>query len=277
MGQSITQETQDRHGGGSFVKLLFVEDEYYTRNGILQSIDWAGLGIDQVESASNGQAGMDMLRIEPDILLTDIRMPYVTGLDIAKQLKSNDPESEIIIMSSYSDKEYLFTAISLSAVSYIEKPVRVEELTSALRQAIHRRKQSLLLRKMQPSIPLTALPDQDAAGLRHSTRMALQLIREHYQDEQFNVNTIAEALHLTADHLTSSFKDDTGRTIKRVITDVRLEAARYLLLTTNLSMGEIAHKAGYDNANYFSKVFRQTTGVTPNEYRAQHKKAEAAP
>lgn len=259
------------------MKLLFVEDEYYTRTGILQSIDWKALGIDQVESASNGKAGMDMLRIGPDILLTDIRMPYVTGLEIAKQLKSNDPDSEVIIMSSYSDKEYLFTAISLSAVSYIEKPVRIDELTSALRQAIHRRKQSFLLRKIQTSIPLNSLPDQDAAGFRHSTRMALQLIREHYHEEQFNVNTIAEELHLTADHLTSSFKDDTGRTIKRMITDVRLEAAQHYLSTTNLSMGDIAHKIGYDNANYFSKVFRQMSGITPNEYRTQHKKAEAAP
>ena len=253
------------------MKLLFVEDEFYTRNGILQSIDWAALGIDQVESASNGQEGLKLLKLHPDILLTDIRMPYVTGLDIAKQLKKDDPDSEIIIMSSYSDKEYLFMAISLSAVSYIEKPVRLEELTKALEQAIHRRRQSLRLRSMSQGPSLTSLPDEQAAGYRHATRMALQLIRQRYQDEGFNVNTLAEELHLTADHLTSAFKEDTGRTVKRVLTDVRLEAARQLLAGTNLNVGQIAHQVGYDNANYFSKVFRQETGITPNEYRMQQK------
>lgn len=259
------------------MKLLFVEDEYYTRNGILQSIDWAGLGIDQVKSASNGQEGLKKLCLRPDILLTDIRMPYVTGLDIARQLKLDDPDSEIIIMSSYSDKEYLFTAISLSAVSYIEKPVRLEELTQALRQAIHRRKQSLLLRSLRQGPNLTTLPDAEAEGYRHCTRMALQLIRQRYQEEGFNVNTLAEELHLTADHLSAAFKEDVGRTVKRVLTDVRLETARHLLTTTNLNVGEIAHKVGYDNANYFSKVFRQETSVTPNEYRTQQVLQEDAP
>ena len=89
------------------MKLLFVEDEYYTRCGILQSVDWASLGIDEVESASNGQEGLQKLSVHPDILLTDIRMPYISGLDIAKQLKRDDPDSEVIILSSYSDKEYL--------------------------------------------------------------------------------------------------------------------------------------------------------------------------
>lgn len=251
------------------MKLLFVEDEFYTRFGILQSVDWVSLGIDHVESASNGQEGLQKLSCQPDILLTDIRMPYISGLDIAKQLKRDDPDSEVIILSSYSDKEYLFTAISLSAVSYIEKPVQLDELTNALRQAVQRRKQSLMLRQLTAPPAFSSLPDPENAAYRHSTRMVLQLIAQRYQEEQLSVNELAEAVHRTAIHLTTSFKEDTGRTIKRVLTDVRIEAAQRLLATTNLSIGEIAHKTGYGNANYFSKLFRQETGCAPNEYRAQ--------
>lgn len=255
------------------MKLLFVEDEFYTRIGILQSVDWTSLGIDHVESASNGQEGLQKLSCQPDILLTDIRMPYISGLDIAKQLKRDDPDSEIIILSSYSDKEYLFTAISLSAVSYIEKPVQLDELTNALRQAVQRRKQSLMLRSLTRQPSFSALPS-DNASFRHSTRLVLHLISQHYQDEHVSVNQLAETVHLTAEHLTTSFKEDTGRTVKRVLTDVRIEAAQHLLLTTNLSVGEIAKQVGYGNANYFSKLFRQETGYAPNEYRAQNAPAE---
>lgn len=74
---------------------------------------------------------------------------------------------------------------------------------------------------------------------------------------------------MTPVYLTTSFREDTGRTIKRVLTDVRIEAAKQYLATTNLSIGEIAHQTGYGSANYFSKVFRQETGASPNEYRAQ--------
>ena len=89
------------------MQLLFCEDEYLTRIGVMQTIPWEEIGITHVDCAKNGQEGMEMLSTHPDILLTDIRMPFVSGLDIATHLKEMDPYSEVIIMSSYSDKEYL--------------------------------------------------------------------------------------------------------------------------------------------------------------------------
>lgn len=249
------------------MKLLFVEDEYYTRTGILQSMDWAALGIDHVDSAGNGREGQRKLRDKPDILLTDIRMPFVTGLDIARQLKQDDPDSEVIILSSYSDKEYLLTAISLSAVSYIEKPVQLDELRQALQQAVQRRKKLLLLREMEEKRRFSSLPDENTPSFRHATRLVLQLIAQKYSDPMLSVNSVAEDVHLSPVYLTTAFKEDTGRTVKRVLTDVRIEAAKRLLQSTNLPVAEVAAQSGYDNANYFSKLFRQETGKTPNEFR----------
>lgn len=253
------------------MKLLFVEDEYYTRTGILQSIDWAALGIDQVDNAGNGREGLQKLRERPDLLLTDIRMPFVTGLDIARQLKRDDPDSEVVILSSYSDKEYLLTAISLSAVSYIEKPVRLDELRQALTQAVQRRKKRLLLREMEAKARFASLPDENDPACRHATRLVLRLIAQKYADPMLSVNGMAEEVRLSPIYLTNTFKEDTGRTVKRVLTEVRVEAARRLLLSTNLPIAEVAAQCGYDNANYFSKLFRQETGATPNEYREHGK------
>ncbi len=249
------------------MKLLFVEDEYYTRTGILQSMDWSALGIDHVDSAGNGREGQQKLRDKPDILLTDIRMLFVTGLDIARQLKQDDPDSEVIILSSYSDKEYLLTAISLSAVSYIEKPVQLDELRQALQQAVQRRKKRLLLREMEEKRHFSSLPEENTPAFRHATRLVLQLIAQKYSDPMLSVNSVAEEVHLSPVYLTTAFKEDTGRTVKRVLTDVRIEAAKRLLQSTNLPVAEVAAQSGYDNANYFSKLFRQETGKTPNEFR----------
>lgn len=249
------------------MKLLFAEDEYYTRIGILQSVDWAALGITQVESAVNGREGMQKLDMHPDILLTDIRMPFVTGLEIARRLKEQDPDSEIVIMSSYADKEYLLEAISLSAVSYIEKPVQPDELKRALAQAVERRRRRLMLRQMERKARFDALPDEEDPACRHATRLVIRMIEQHYADPQLSVNGMAEEVHLSPIYLSSTFKEDTGRTIKRVLTEVRIEAAKRLLRATHLPITEVSAQCGYDNANYFAKSFRQETGQSPNEYR----------
>lgn len=255
------------------MKLLFIEDEYYTRNGILNSIDWKALGISQVEAAGDGRLGLEKLSMHPDILLTDIRMPFHSGLEIAAQAKAADPECEIIILSSYSDKEYLFTAISLSTVAYIEKPVDIAALSSAIAQAVSRRSQTLRLRELERLAASGAesevLPSPDSPQYGHSTRLVLRYIAAHFSDPDLSVEKLAQQVHLSAVYLSSVFKEDAGKNIKRVITDVRMEKARTLLRGTNLPIADVAAQVGYHNPNYFSKLFRQETGLTPNEYRAQ--------
>lgn len=119
------------------MNLLLVEDEEFTRQGILTLIPWSELEIDKVYVASNGAEGLIKAKeFQPDIILTDVRMPKLNGTDMAIQIKGFLPECEIIFISGYSDKDYLKTAIKLSALSYVEKPLDLEELENTLRQAV---------------------------------------------------------------------------------------------------------------------------------------------
>lgn len=250
--------------------LLFVEDEIYTRNGILHSINWPALGIDRVESAGDGRAGLERLKIKPDILLTDIRMPFLSGLELATIAKKQDANCEIIILSSHSDKEYLFTAISLSTVAYIEKPVDIDELKKAIELAVCRRKQSLRIRKLDADpvgISQVIAPLLEKADLGHSTRLMLEYLEGHYQDPDLSVDHLASIVHLSTVYVSSIFKEETGHNLKRIITDLRLMHAKEMLSRTNLSIADIALSVGYRSSNYFSKLFRKETGLTPNEYR----------
>lgn len=249
------------------MKLLFVEDEFYTREGIKESIDWLSLGIDQLEIASDGKEGWEMLSSKPDIVLTDIRMPFKTGLELATQAKKVSPECEIIFLSSYSDKEYLFTAISLSSVAYIEKPVDVEQLSCAIKQAVDKRRHSALFHKLKNDEPegdlFKSLPD----SAHHNTRAAMSYIMEHYSEPTLSLDSIAEHVNLNPAYLSDSFKKDTGKNIKQVITEIRLDMAIDLLKSTSLSINEISQKTGYRDSNYFSKFFKQTFGISPHDYR----------
>ena len=251
--------------------LLFIEDEIYTRTGILESVCWEMLGITRVETASDGKAGFQKLAICPDIVLTDIRMPYQSGLEIAAQAKKNDPDCEIIILSSHSDKEYLMTAISLSTVAYIEKPVDLDELNQAIAQAVRRRKQSNRLRRIDgtqtPSSSVLAALLKQSPGYSHPTQMMIRYLAGHYADADLMVETVAECVHLSPVYASAVFKDETGLGLKRTITDIRMEEACALLMSTNLPVAELAAKVGYHGANYFAKLFKKEMGMTPVKYR----------
>lgn len=104
------------------MKLLIVDDEELTRTGLMTSINWASLGIEEIFQADDGLNGLEQARIhKPEIILCDVRMPRMDGITMLERLEKILPDSVPIFMSGYSDKEYLKAAIRLKAVNYIEK------------------------------------------------------------------------------------------------------------------------------------------------------------
>ncbi len=119
------------------MRLLIADDENLTREGLLQSIDWPSLGISEILQADDGQNGLALARKSlPDIVLTDVRMPRMSGIEMSERIQQLNPDCPIIFMSGYSDKEYLKAAIKLRAVRYVEKPIDTEELIEAIQEAV---------------------------------------------------------------------------------------------------------------------------------------------
>ncbi|WOC31729.1 MULTISPECIES: response regulator transcription factor [Caproicibacterium] len=118
------------------IQLMIVEDEPLIRNGLLHHMPWRKLGIDSIRTAANANDALQISNtFQPDIILSDIRMPGISGIELCSQFHRRFPNSQIIFISGYSDKEYLMAAIHLGAVSYIEKPVSIAELSDAVRKA----------------------------------------------------------------------------------------------------------------------------------------------
>lgn len=121
------------------MKLLLVDDEKHTRDGILNIIHWEQLGINEVFSAEDGIQGLETAKSAlPDIILTDVRMPRMDGIAMSENIREFLPSCCIIFMSGYAEKEYLKSAIRLSAINYIEKPFSPGELESTLSLAIEK-------------------------------------------------------------------------------------------------------------------------------------------
>lgn len=132
------------------MKLLIVDDEKLTREGLSESINWKGLGIDHVYEADDGLNGLELVKkYKPDIILTDIRMPRMNGIELAEKACELLPHSSLIFMSGYSDKEYLKAAIKLNAINYIEKPINPKEVEDAIARATNNINQKHLLRESE--------------------------------------------------------------------------------------------------------------------------------
>ena len=129
-------------------KLLLVDDEQIIREGLARMIDWEGLGLTLTASCSNALAALDSMTDDmPDILLADVRMPGMDGLELVERAMALHPQLQAIILSGYDTFQYAQQAIKTGVMEYLLKPCSQEELTSALERAcraVDRQRQHVL-------------------------------------------------------------------------------------------------------------------------------------
>lgn len=120
------------------LKMIIADDEYIVRDGLKEIIPWEQYDIEVVGEASDGQEALDLcLKLDPDILFTDIRMPIMDGLEVAMELKELGKNTKIIIISGVQDFNYAKTALSVNAEGYILKPVKIPELQETIKKVVN--------------------------------------------------------------------------------------------------------------------------------------------
>ncbi len=119
------------------LKMILADDESIVRDGLRSIIDWKTHGIEIIAEASDGQEAFDLcMKHLPDILLTDIRMPFMDGLEVAAKLKEHGNNLKVIIFSGVQDFGYAKSALDISAEGYILKPLEVKELTQVVDRVV---------------------------------------------------------------------------------------------------------------------------------------------
>src|SRR6185503_7252740 len=135
-------------------KVFFVEDEIITREGIRDNVDWQASGFEFCGEATDGERALPLLRtVQPDVLITDIKMPFMDGLQLSKIVRERMPWIKIIILSGHDEFEYAQKAISLGVTDYLLKPVTIQKLQTALQrltvQLDQEHKEKAALRQLQ--------------------------------------------------------------------------------------------------------------------------------
>jgi two-component system response regulator YesN len=242
-------------------KVLVVDDEKIEREGIKFLISHYDLPI-EITEAENGLKALAVLKAQKvDILFTDIRMPFMDGLELIAEARTVQPDLKTIILSAYGEFGFAKEAIRLKVTHYLLKPVETEEFHGVF--------SSVLGIKGSPNTDmlLDVLPNSNnGSASRKVIEEVLRLIHSHYK-ESIGLDWIAEQVYLTPSYLSYLFKKEMGVNIVKYIVSYRFEKAAALLGGTNMKIIDISIEVGYENYPYFCSQFKSYFGTTPAKYR----------
>ncbi|HER9922007.1 TPA: response regulator [Streptococcus pyogenes] len=238
--------------------LLIVEDEYLVRQGIRSLVDFSQFKIDRVNEAENGQLAWYLFQKEPyDIVLTDINMPKLNGIQLAELIKQESPQTHLVFLTGYDDFNYALSALKLGADDYLLKPFSkadVEDMLGKLRKKLE------LSKKTETIQELVEQPQKEVSAIAMA-------IHERLADSDLTLKSLAQQLGFSPNYLSVLIKKELGMPFQDYLIQERLKKAKLLLLTSNLKIYEIAEQVGFEDMNYFSQRFKQLIGVTPSQYK----------
>lgn len=249
------------------MKLLIVDDEPIIRDGIKALVDLEGLGIEEIFEAENGEQAYKLFELnQPDIVLADINMPRMNGLEFSEKIKRLKPEVRIALITGYDYFDYARQAIKIGVEDYVLKPVSRSDITALLSELVAK------VRNDRDRQRVDAIIEGQAAETIGSLDYKQQIIKwlqEHIYDETMSLNALAEYMGLSTGYLSGLFKKEFGQSFKEYVLSKRLDQAKILMLSSSMKNYEIGEAIGISDANYFSAVFKKHVGMSPNAFRKQ--------
>ena len=256
------------------IRLLIADDERMEREALADIVMRRFEHEVTVEMAENGRKAADTAVLwEADLILMDIEMPGMNGLDAARAVLEQRPECKVIFITAYSLFQYAHEAVHLGACDYLLKPVDPDE--AAIRRAIRQIEAGRRLAELAAVEPEAASEQEnDPAGEGESDRNALVMdhVRKYMEDNymaDLSLDSVSEILHISPAYLSAQFKKYQKMNFLDCLTELRINAAKELLSDPFRSAAEVASMVGYEDASYFARAFKKRTGMTPTQYRKE--------
>lgn len=238
-------------------KLVLVDDEHYAIEGMKRMLDWSEYNITIAGTAEDGVEGLELIRREnPDIIIADIRMQELDGLEMIRILREEGFKSRIIIISGYQEFGYAQTAIDYKVDKYFTKPLDLEKFKSAIADIVEELKDGREdFRPVLPDLLKDVLDEIDRSFT-----------------EDIQLSSLAEQFYCSVSHLSKMFKKYLGTSYMEYVTARRIDEAKKLLKTTYMPIDKIVDAVGWKSAKRFRETFKRSVGVSPSEYRRNEMK-----
>ncbi|MBQ9360640.1 MAG: response regulator [Lachnospiraceae bacterium] len=239
-------------------KVLLVDDEYMLRQSLARKIAEADSNFKIAGECGEGRSALKALEGgDYQVVFTDIRMPEMDGLELARNVHEKYPEIITVILTGYADFEYAQEAIRQGVFDYLLKPVSEEDLAAILDKInlkLHTRYE---------------LPDEASLSGKSAediVRQTEEYIREHFREE-IDFGTLAGSFGFSSAYLSKVFTRSMGKSPVRYLTDIRIKEAKRLLTSTDEPIARVGELSGYPDQFYFSRTFRKEVGENPTAYR----------
>lgn len=253
---------------GNLPTLLIVEDNEDVRNYIRSYLDKSY----KCYEAVDGQDGLNKVKeLIPDLVISDIMMPRMNGLEFCRQLKTDELTSHIpvLMLTAKADMDSKIKGLEMGADAYLLKPFEAAELKIRIKNLIDQR-QALRERfqKEYSFIP----SDLDISSMdKHFLERTVQIISDRLGHSGFNVDALAQKTYMSRQQLNRKLKALTGRTASEFIRLIRLKRAIVLLGNNHATITEISYQVGFSNPSHFSRSFHQEYGKTPSAFLAEER------
>ncbi|HVI44666.1 MAG TPA: two-component regulator propeller domain-containing protein [Chitinophaga sp.] len=267
--QMLSEETRKN---GKMKTILLVEDNedlrFYLKDNLRSKY--------HIEEATNGQEGWEKVkRCNPDLIVSDIMMPLLDGIDLVKNIRTETETAHIpvILLTAVGDESRQLQAFSAGANDYIIKPFTFEILDSRIKNLLAQQK--LLQKRFQKQIEVNpaeiTVTSVDETFLQH----ALDVIEKQMDNPDFSVEDFSAAMYMNRVTLYRKILALTGRSPLEFIRSIRLKRAAQLLEKSGMTVAEIAYKVGFNNPKQFSKCFKEEFKVLPSQYAIRKKETDS--
>lgn len=248
-------------------KIILVEDEAPIRRNLCSKIQACNLPFDIIGVFKNGKQALEKISVDaPHIVLTDIQMPVMNGLELAKNINNKYPDIFVAIISGYNDFEYARDAIKYQVTDYLTKPVDIDELKELLGE---------LEKRLDETNPELNIDAENLLKSRHSMGFVDSIclyLAENY-NENISILDIAEKFSCSQEYITRIFKKNKNVTLQHYIISLKICEAKKILRTYNeLDIQSVGELVGYPDPYYFSRIFKKYTNMSPTQYRKAYKK-----
>lgn len=264
----------------NFIKILVVDDEENTRKLIEKCINWDELGVHIVGGASSGQEALDMLEsITTDIIITDIRMQFMDGLEFSKKVLERYPHIKIIVLTAYEEFEYAKRGIKIGIDDFLLKPIKRSELKESVESLKNKIKteemnnEEYIKIKQQSTESLfyfDTINSSKGVRAKKVNKVFVEIveyIQKNISDSELSLSSIANKFYLNPSYLCRVFKQEIGYSFIEYLTKIRIEKAIKLLKETDLKNYEVCEKIGVHDPNYFGKCFKKYTGISVSDFK----------
>ncbi|WP_066310813.1 response regulator [Bacillus sp. FJAT-29814] len=258
-------------------KLLIVDDEMLERQALRMIVSTKLKNIEIIGEAENGRKAIQLAnQFAPNIIIMDIKMPGITGIEAVKVIKDQQPDIKVIMLSAFDKFEYARQVMQQGVKEYLLKPARKDELVAAVERVISElnmeRREKEEQENLRKNLRLAISPseNEEVAWDLYYDDKKMKKIKDFIEEnftKTISLEDAAEYVGISPFYLSKLFKEKFSVNFIDYITQLRVNKAKDLMKNPESSLKEICFNVGYKDPNYFSRVFKKTTGYSPSEYR----------